>query len=100
MDTLRGMLIVTEQAQETIRGILEEADLVGRGGLRISAAGGNGEGALDFELAEGPTEGDEVVESGGATLYLDETAAAVLADKTLDVHAHGDHFHFSLDEQD
>jgi hypothetical protein len=23
----------------------------------------------------------------------------VLADKTLDVHSHGDHFHFSLEDQ-
>ena len=35
----------------------------------------------------------------GAKVFLDEAAAAVLADKTLDVHAHGDHFHFSLEEQ-
>jgi hypothetical protein len=40
------------------------------------------------------------VSEGGATVFLDETAAAVLADKTLDVHAHGNHFHFSLEEQD
>jgi hypothetical protein len=33
-------------------------------------------------------------------LFLDETASAVLDDKTLDVHAHGDHFHFSIDEQE
>jgi hypothetical protein len=32
-------------------------------------------------------------------LFLDQTAAAVLDDKVLDVHAHGDHFHFSIDEQ-
>jgi iron-sulfur cluster assembly protein len=94
------MLVVTEQEQETIRGILEDAELAGRGGLRITGANeGNGETALEFELAEGPSAGDEVVETGGATLYLDETAAAMLADKTLDVHAHGDHFHFSLEEQ-
>ena len=30
---------------------------------------------------------------------LDEAAAQVLADKTLDVHEHGDHFHFSLEDQ-
>jgi hypothetical protein len=39
------------------------------------------------------------VQSDGATVFLDETAAAALADKQLDVHAHGDHFHFSIDEQ-
>ena len=44
-------------------------------------------------------DGDVVVSEGGATVFLDETAAAVLDDKTLDVESHGDHFHFSLDEQ-
>lgn len=95
------MLVLTDQAQEVIRGIVADAELGAAGGLRISGAGEeNGEQALDFELADGPTEGDEVVTAGGATLYLDETAAAALADKTLDVHAHGDHFHFSLEEQE
>jgi len=32
-------------------------------------------------------------------VYLDEIAAAVLDDKTLDVETHDDHFHFSLGEQ-
>jgi hypothetical protein len=40
------------------------------------------------------------VREGDAVLFLDSTASAVLEDKTLDVHAHGDHFHFSIDEQD
>src|SRR5258706_281054 len=35
---------------------------------------------------------------GGATVFLDLTAADVLAEKTLDVHAHGDHVHFTLDD--
>jgi hypothetical protein len=32
-------------------------------------------------------------------VFLDEAAAQALADKTLDVHEHGDHFHFSLEDQ-
>jgi iron-sulfur cluster assembly protein len=92
---------MTDQAAQTIRGIVEDADVGPGGGLRISGStDGNGEAALEFELAEGPTAGDETVESGGATVFLDETAAAVLSDKQLDVHAHGDHFHFSIEEQD
>jgi iron-sulfur cluster assembly protein len=92
---------MTDQAAQTIRGIVEDADVGPAGGLRISGSTeGNGEAALEFELAEGPTTGDETVESGGATVFLDETASAVLSDKQLDVHAHGDHFHFSIEEQD
>jgi len=92
------MLEITQQAQEVIREIVEESEAGPNGGLRITGSNdGNGESALEFEIADGPIDGDETVTSGGATLYLDETAAAVLADKTLDVHAHGDHFHFSID---
>lgn len=95
------MLILTEQAAETIRGILTDANAGPDGGLRISGeTHGNGEAALEFEVAEGPLDGDEVLHDGGATLFLDGVAAEVLADKTLDVEAHGDHFHFSLGEQD
>ena len=93
------MLVLSDQAVEVIRGLVGESDVGPNGGLRISGSGSNGETALDFQLAEEPEEGDEVLREGGAVVFLDETAATVLADKTLDVHAHGDHFHFSLDEQ-
>jgi Fe-S cluster assembly iron-binding protein IscA len=93
------MLELSAQAVEVIRDIVSEGDVGPDGGLRISGVGDNGETALDFELAEEPVEGDEVVRDGGAVLFLDEIASAVLNDKRLDVHAHGDHFHFSIDEQ-
>jgi Fe-S cluster assembly iron-binding protein IscA len=92
------MLALTEQATEVIKGIVEEVGP--EAGLRITASGdGNGDTALDFDLAPAPGEGDEVVEDDGAKVFLDPAAAEVLADKTLDVEEHGDHFHFSLGEQ-
>ena len=93
------MLVLTEQAQQVIRDIVADGDVGPDGGLRISGSGSNGETALDFELAGEAMDGDVTVSEGGATVFLDETAAAVLDDKTLDVEAHGDHFHFSLGEQ-
>jgi iron-sulfur cluster assembly protein len=94
------MLVLTEEARGAIRGIVEDAGVGPDGGLRISGANeSNGETALEFDVAEGPADGDEVVSDGGATVFLDGTASALLTDKTLDVHAHGDHFHFSIDEQ-
>jgi Fe-S cluster assembly iron-binding protein IscA len=93
------MLRITEQAREAIAAICAEGGAGAEGGLRISAAGSNGETALEFELADVAAEGDEVVRDGDAVLFLDPTASAMLADKMLDVHAHGDHFHFSIDEQ-
>ena len=93
------MLALTDQARKVIKGIVEEAGE--GGGLRITAGNeGNGDTALEFELAQSPLEGDEVLQEDGAAVFLDPVAAEVLADKTLDVEEHGDHFHFSLEEQD
>jgi iron-sulfur cluster assembly protein len=95
------MLAMTDQAVEAIRSIVEDAEVGPDGGLRISGANAeNGEAALEFELAPEPAAGDEVVRERGAVVFLDETAAGALADKRLDVHRHGDHFHFSLDERE
>ncbi len=94
------MLVLSNQAVQVIRELVEEGEAGPDGGLRIFGTRANGETALEFELASEPFEGDEVVRSGGAVVFLDEVAARELADKTLDVHAHGDHFHFSLDVQD
>lgn len=95
------MLVLTDQAANAIKGILDESEAGGEGGLRISGTtDGNGGAELEFALASSPWEGDEVLEDGGATVYLDEVAALVLSDKTLDAEAHGDHFHFSLGDQD
>jgi Fe-S cluster assembly iron-binding protein IscA len=93
------MLRITDQAAEAITGICADGDAGPDGGLRISGTASNGETALDFEVVTAHPEGDTVVREGDAVLFLDETASAVLEDKTLDVHAHGDHFHFSIDEQ-
>jgi Fe-S cluster assembly iron-binding protein IscA len=94
------VLQLTEHAQEVIKGIVDENEVGAGGGLRItSASGGNGDAELEFDLAEAAEDGDETVTAGGANVFLDPTAAQELADKTLDVHEHGDHFHFSLEEQ-
>ena len=95
------MLILTERATSVIEGILAESQAGPESGLRISGTTeGDGEASLEFALADAPADGDDVVREGGATVYLDEVAASVLDDKTLDVEAHDDHFHFSLGEQD
>lgn len=93
------MLELSAQAVEVIRDIVAEGDVGPGGGLRISGVADDGETALDFELAQEPVEGDDVVSVDGAVIFLDEIAAAVLDDKLLDVHAHGDHFHFSIDDR-
>jgi iron-sulfur cluster assembly protein len=66
----------------------------------MGTAEANGAASLEFAFSTQPLEGDEVVAEGGARVFLDEVAAAVLDDKTLDVAAHDDHFHFELGDQE
>jgi Fe-S cluster assembly iron-binding protein IscA len=95
------VLELTPEAVEVITTIVADSDVGPDGALRISASSdGNGDAELEFELAAEPIEGDEVIRSGSAVVFLDAVAAEELADKTLNVHSHGDHFHFSLDERD
>ena len=39
------------------------------------------------------------IERDGARVFLAPEAADVLADQVLGVHSHGDHFHFTFDDQ-
>ena len=92
------MLQLTESAKEAVRGIVAAEQAPAQSGLRI--ASDNGSEGLSMEVTETPSEGDAVIDQGDVRLFLDSTAAAFLADKVLDAEAHGDHFHFSIDEQD
>jgi Fe-S cluster assembly iron-binding protein IscA len=69
------------------------------GPLRVTAEETDDGVELQIDDATEPHEGDEVVERGGAKVFLDATAAEVLSDQVLGVHAHGDHFHFTFDDQ-
>jgi Fe-S cluster assembly iron-binding protein IscA len=84
------MLQIDEDAVDALAGI---------GAIRITAEEVDGEVELSIHDAEDPSEGDEVVERGGARVFLDATAADALSDQVLGVHAHDDHFHFTFDEQ-
>jgi Fe-S cluster assembly iron-binding protein IscA len=77
------MLTITDSAVSAIRGLTSQPDLPVETGLRIIKQGA---GAPSFQLAltEGPAAGDQVVEEGGARVFLEAAAAAVLEDKALD----------------
>jgi Fe-S cluster assembly iron-binding protein IscA len=95
------MLAVAQGAVEVIKGMVEDDDdASAEAGLRIDVGQGDEEGvelALDF--VDGPGEGDATVEHDGVRVYLTAEAAALLDDKVLDAQAHGDHAHFSIEEQ-
>lgn len=52
-------------------------------GLRITSQGG-ADGGFEISAAERAEVLDQVFEKAGATVYLDERAAAMLGDKVLD----------------
>jgi iron-sulfur cluster assembly protein len=72
------MVIMTEHAVDAIRSMSEDPSA----GLRIS--GGQPDNQLSLAMEPGPVDGDAVVESAGARLFLDPVAAAILDDKALD----------------
>jgi Fe-S cluster assembly iron-binding protein IscA len=60
---------------------------------------GDGEADIEIEAADEPEERDVVVERGDVRVFLDPTAAEVLADQVLEVEPHGDHVHFGFSPQ-
>jgi Fe-S cluster assembly iron-binding protein IscA len=69
------------------------------GTIRISAEEVDGDVEVSIDEATAPGDGDEVIERDGARVFLAPEAADVLADQVLGVHSHGDHFHFTFDDQ-
>lgn len=83
------MLTLTENATTIVKTIASQTPGSEEGGLRISAADAE---STDFTLAVTPTPEpkDEIVESDGAKVFLEETAAATLSDKVLDAQVDGE----------
>src|SRR5260370_42223473 len=81
------MLMLTDSAVSAIRSLTSQPDLPEETGLRIMK---QGEETPSFQLAltEGPAAGDQVVEAGGARVFLEADAAAGLEDKALHVQGH------------
>jgi iron-sulfur cluster assembly protein len=77
------MLTLTDSAVSAIRRLTSQPELPVETGLRIMT---QDEGAPSFQLAlaDGPVAGDQVIEEGGARVFIEAAAAAVLGDKALD----------------
>ena len=76
------MLSMTDNAAALIRDLAAQQQGAPQSGLRIATD--RAAGALTFALAEGPVQGDQAVDSGGARVFLDPPAAQILDDKVLD----------------
>jgi len=77
------MLTLTENATAIVNEITTQSGQSDTAGLRITSTN-TPEPAFEISAAAGAEPGDQVVEQGGATVYLDESAATLLDDKVLD----------------
>lgn len=77
------MLTLTENANNVVKTIVDEATQGGQAGLRISQDAADSP-ALHVMPTDAPQPGDQVVEEAGARVFLEETAALTLEDKVLD----------------
>jgi iron-sulfur cluster assembly protein len=84
------MLQIDEGAVEALRQM---------GTIRIRGIEADGEVELEIEDAEEPIVDDQVVERDGVRIFLDPVAASALDDQVIGVDAHGDHFHFTFEDQ-
>jgi Fe-S cluster assembly iron-binding protein IscA len=76
------MLAVTDNAATVIRDLTSQNEVPVGSGLRIAADAS--EGSLTLSLVPEPEDGDQIVDTRGARLFLDEDAAQMLEDKELD----------------
>lgn len=77
------MLTLTENARTTVQDLTDTAGLPETGGLRIATSPSD-QGGFDLALVAEPAPGDAVVEEGTVKVFLEPTAAELLADQTLD----------------
>jgi len=77
------MLTLTDNATAIVNEITTQPGLNDEAGLRITSAP-TPEPSFEVTAAAQGEPGDQVVEQGGATVYLDRTAAELLDDKVLD----------------
>lgn len=77
------MLTLTDNAVTAIRALTSQPELPADTGLRIMA---QGEEIPSFQLSLAPTpsEGDQVIESEGARVFVESIAAQALSDSALD----------------
>lgn len=96
------MLVLTTAAAEVVKAVTTAPEAPSGAGLRIAASSPQPQnaGALQVTAAEGPGEGDQILEGEGARVFLEPEAATYLDDKVLDARLDDEgNAHFTLGEQ-
>lgn len=87
-----------ELTKNTIKTVSELSEATGTRGLRIFRHRSE-DGTVLGALVDRPSAGDEIVEEGGAFVFVDAASAQAFADKRLDTRVAGGRVHLNLLEQ-
>jgi iron-sulfur cluster assembly protein len=87
------MLTLSSSAVDAVDTILQSPEIPDDAGLRIDTAG---ESQFTIEIAPEPAPGDQVIEEGGARVFVDSEAAPMLDHAELDARREGDQVAFGL----
>ena len=87
------MLTLSPSAVEAVDQLLHTPEMPEDAGLRIRPAG---ETQLTIEVAAEPAPGDQIIEEGGARVFVDSEAAPILDNAELDARTDGDQVAFGL----
>jgi Fe-S cluster assembly iron-binding protein IscA len=87
------MLTLSPSAVDAVDSLLHRPEVPDDAGLRICTAG---ESQLSIEIAPEPAPGDQVIEEGGARVFVDSEAAPMLDNVELNAHTEGDQVAFGL----
>lgn len=94
------MLSLTSDATQAIERILKAPGVPDNAGLRIMPVGSTDESEvtseLQVEVADQPSERDEVIEANGARVFVEDSLCGYLDDKTLHAEMDQDRIRFSL----
>jgi Fe-S cluster assembly iron-binding protein IscA len=91
------MLVLTDNAIEAINQLAP-----GDGGLRVSSSEPHdsaGQRTLQVHVTEAPAPEDQVVDAGGAHVFIEPGASALLDDKVLDATVDGSSVRFAVSDQ-
>jgi iron-sulfur cluster assembly protein len=88
------MLTLTPSAVQAVDALLHSSpEIPEDAGLRIGAAS---DSQLAVELVTGPEPGDQVIEEGGARVFVEAGVAPLVNGAELDAHLDGDQIAFGL----
>ena len=76
------MLTLTQNASSIVKELIDRLPEADTAGLRLSTD--VAEGGVAVTAVGAPEPGDQVVEQGGATVYLEDSASLALSDQVLD----------------